>query len=388
MAEFEFTPGARAALGAHPLGQMILRADPRLEGGQTGVPAMQQMMSGNIDVAYGVRLPDALLARYTLEYPTLQRILSLGSVTRPERAAVYGIMGAADFTGSAQGDFTIGGDPPGVQVGARTWGSVVKKSYGAMGAITDVDWIASGASGYPTIQGPFNASDDRSLLLQVMTRKTLTALNYSVVKGNEGTRPTQFNGIETALTYDATNRPFVVDRAGATTGNLDALYNLILKQLSYGVRPTELWMHPVTKEALLKEYLAASNINLNVTSGDQGMTLGQEYTRIVTPAGPLPIIEDFSFTLAGTGSNLSGDIFVVTTRSNEGVPLMGFEWQVPLTAIEPLARVPGFYTSQVMGVWCHGVLIERSNWWAQGRLRNVGMTYYNATTYALQTRNP
>jgi len=383
---FDITPGARNALMAHPLGQqLIARPESRVTGPATGVPTLQTMLAGNIDVQYGVRLPQALVQQFTATSPILTRVMQISSTTSPERAAVYGLFTGADFTAGDYGDFVIGSDPPGITV-SRTFASVVKKSYGAMAALTDVDAIASGQSGMPSSYGGQPVNNDRELLLRFVLTKTLTALDYSVIKGNESSRPTQFNGIETALTYDATARPFVIDRAGATTGTLDALNNLLISQMSYGITPTELWMHPVTKQALLNDYLATSGLSINIQQGDSTMTLGQQFTSITTVAGELPIFTSTKFTLAGSSPNLSGDIFVIT-NNKDGVPLIGMEWQVPPTAIEPLARVPGYYTSSVFGVWAHGVLVERSGWWAQGRIRNVGASF-NTTTYKLQTVKP
>ena len=366
--------------------QMVARArtDQAVVGGQTGVPAMQQPTSYSIDTQYGVRLPDALVQTFMTDTPLLQRILSLGNTTRPERAAVYGLLDAMSFSAGQYGDFVIGSDPPGIR-GTRSYGSEVKKSYGAMASITDVDAIASGAQGYPTRYGADSYVDDRELLLRYCTIKTLTALEYSIVKGNSSSRPTQFDGFETKMTYDATLRPFVRDLSGATTGALTAINNMILAMASKGVRVTELWMHPLTKQAITNEYLGLSGRTINISQGNDAMRLGQQVSSIVTPIGTLPIYESYHFTLAGSSPNLSGDIFLISSNK-DGIPLINFEWMVQPRALD-LARVPGFYTSQVMGVWCHGVLYERSGWWAQGRIKNYGFSF-DTSAYPVATMVP
>lgn len=404
---FQVMPGAQSALmnplAAHlatnqlvdeRVAQMILnndqyaqeyvrraRLDPAVIGGVTGVPAMQQPTSYSPDIQYGTRLPNALVKTFMTDTPILDRIFSFGTTTRPERAAVYGLFSAMDFSAGEYGDFTVGSDPPGIQ-GTKSFAAEVKKSYGAMASITDVDAIASGAEGYPTNYGGENVTDDRQLLLRYCSVKTMRALEYSVIKGNKTSRPTQFDGIETALTLDATLRPFVINRAGATTGTLAELNNLLLVMQSKGVTPTELWMHPIVKQALTDEYLGQSGRTINITQGNERMMLGQQVGGIVTSVGTLPIFTSHHFTLGGTSPNLSADIFIISSNK-DGIPLIGFEWMVAPRMIEPLARVPGFYTSQVMGVWCHGVLFDRSGWWAQGRIRNVGVSF-NTTTYAIQ----
>jgi hypothetical protein len=399
---FQVMPGGQQALAYNPFAQMlasnelinpavaqmllgnpVMRADPRVQGGVTGVPAMQGMINGNIDVQYGVRLPQALVKKFMTDTPLLDRILSFGSVTRPERAAVYGTFDSMDFSAGQYGDFTIGGDPPGIK-GSRSFGSKVKKSYGAMASITDVDAIASGANGYPTRYGDETVTDDRQLLLRYCAVKTLTALEYSIVKGNESSRPTQFDGIETALTSSTSN--WVVDLNGATTGIFAAINNMLLAMASKGIRVSELWMHPLTKQAVIAEYLGQTGHTINITQGNENMLLGQQANQIVTAVGTLPIVESYHFTLGGTSPNLSGDVFLIA-RDKDGIPLFNFEWMVEPRAIEPLARVPGFYTSSVMGVWCHGVLYERSNYWAQGRIRNYGFNF-NTTTYPVATMTP
>jgi len=364
----EVMPGAQA---------LIAKADPRVSGGVTGVPNLQAMLNGNIDVQYGVQLPGTLIQKFLMETTILDRVMAISNVTRRERAAIFGSFDSADFSAGTYGDFITGGDPPGISV-TRSFGTLVKKSYGALASITDVDAIASGQAGMPTQYGDMSVSNDRELLLALTLRKTMTALEYSVVKGNESSRNTQFNGIETALTYDATNRPFVMDLNGATGQLYSSLNQLVLQQATYGVTPTELWMHPVMKQQLVNDYLATTGVTLYVNSDAGTVTPGKQMNSIVTAVGELPIFTSRHFTLAGSGQNLSGDVFVIANSIN-GVPLLGMEWMVPPTAIEPLARVPGFYTSQVMGTWCHGVFLERSNWWAQGRIRNVGINFFNRT---------
>jgi hypothetical protein len=103
------------------------------------------------------------------------------------------------------------------------------------------------------------------------------------------------------------------------------------------------------------------------------LVLGHWAKSIMTPAGELPIIQDRRFTVSGTAPTFTGDIFVLT-REHMGEPLLYLEWQVLPVALD-LARVPGFYTSQVFAVWSHLVLVEKSDWFAQGKLDNVIVTY-------------
>lgn len=358
------------------------RLDTAVTGPATGVPYMQQPYSYSMDVQYGVRLPQQLVGKFMNDTPLLDRVLSGGQPVRPERAAVYGLFDAASFTSGVYGDFTIGSDPPGITT-SKHYGSVVKKSYGAMASITDVDAIASSDPAYPTSYAGETYTDDRALLLSFCTKKTLRALEYSVVKGNSSSRATQFDGVETALTYDATDRPHVWDRSGASTGTIDAINAAIFVLQSKGIQPTELWMHPLLKAAIVDEYLGKTGRSINITQGDQQMTLGQDVGGILTAAGRLPIFTSYHFTLAGSAPNLSGDIYIMS-NNKDGVPLLSWEWMVTPRAIEPLARVPGFYTSSVMGVWCHGVFFDRSGWWAQARLKNCGFSF-NTTTYPVAT---
>lgn len=370
--------------GAAPL----LRADaPRVPGGnQVGVPDLVEMMTGTLAIEYGTQLPDALLSTFTLDTPIFDRIMRMtgAPIVKPERAAVYGIFTGVDFTGGSKGAFTIGGDPPGINIGPRTFGSEIKKSYGAMAGMTDVDIIASGQVGMPTTYMGERFANDKALLLRMLTQKTLTALDYACVRGNQGSDPREFDGIETRLTVNA-GRPFVQNAVVSSgTALADQLDSILMAEQSFGVRPTELWMHPYMKQALIKSYLAQTGVTLNLNMGDSNQTFGLQGSTLLTAVGELPIITSYKFSISGTAPNFSGDIFIIAPN-HDGIPLMNIEWQVRPTMLD-LARVPGYYTSQVMAVWCHGVLVERSNWWAQGRI--IGAQAGRPSALALQTNKP
>lgn len=348
------------------------KADVRVPGGTGGVPVMEDMISGTLLAQYGLELPRQLIAKYYRENHILERIMAIQTETRPERAAVWGLVEPTEFSDANRGSFPIGGDPPPIKAGARSWQTKVKKSYGALDAVRIVDAVASGAAYYPKQEGDDYYANELARILDKTAKMTVAALEFAVVKGDEATYPTEFDGIEKMLTVDA-SRPFV---RNFPTGFsvMGVLRQMIIEMMSYGIQPTELWMHPLLKEAIIDSYLGQSGYSISINHGvEQGaLKLGRDANSIITPAGDLPIYTSYHFGLAGSGANLSGDIYIITAE-HQGEPLWSWEWQIPLRALD-LPPYIGYMTSEVVGSWCHGVMYEKTGGWAQGRLLNVPVT--------------
>jgi hypothetical protein len=116
-----------------------------------------------------------------------------------------------------------------------------------------------------------------------------------------------------------------------------------------------------------------TNVQINMAQGTEKQTLGYWVGDVVTPAGRLPIVPDRRFTVTGTAPTFTTDIFVLV-REHMGEPILYYDWQVQPRALA-LGREIGFYTSTVLSVWSHLALVDKSDWWAQGRLQNLVISY-------------
>ena len=339
-------------------------------------PTIIGSIGATIAVEYGVEIDPNVVSQIPFDSPMFDYLEGGPGAPRRKlgKAAVFGILSAADFTASNDGSFACGGDPPGLSTD-RELKAVAKKCYGALAGIKDVDIIASSmgiaphsVSGLDAVSIPYR--DDAEFLLNVLYVRTRQAIDWSIIRGNAGTNTNHFSGLETQVT--TANGSQVLSVAGAfAKGHLD---ELIIQMMLKGIYPTAIACNPIMLSTLIDTYTGSgSNVSINMNMGEEDVALGYWAKRIVTPAGILPIVSDRRFSVSGTAPTFTGDIFVLT-REHMGEYILGLEWQVMPSALD-LARVPGFYTSQVFSVWSSLTLVEKSDWFAQGRLEDVVVTY-------------
>jgi len=347
--------------------------------GKSVDPAIMSALSASLTVQYGITIAEETVALWGMKAPLYQRLMTLGPATiRPDAAAVYSILTAADFTGSGAGAaFAAGGDPYSINP-TRAMYAVTKKSYGASGGVKDVDVIASTMPGAPISINTDKFADDAEMLLALLLQRTLMGIDYDIIHGSVAADANAFDGIETKVVSGTSG--FYKDKAGAT---LTA--GLINEHIAWmmaggsspkgnGPIPTAIYCHPVMHLGIVNAYESRTLASINITDGKTG-TLGLWATSIVTPAGEIPIISDNRFTITSDGTSVTGDIFFAVENHN-GVRILYPEWQVYPTAV-PLGKVMGRgrTTSTELAVWSHLCLVERTNWWAQGRMANLKVSF-------------
>ncbi len=341
-------------------------------------PTIIDAISATLAITYGVEIDPNIVSQIPFDSPILDRLMGLpgNPVRKFQQAATFGVLTAAEFTASGRGSFKAGGDPPGLGVD-RDLKSVTKKSYGASAGIKDIDIIASQMGVAPHAVDGQRYRDDAEFLLNLLYVRTRQAIDYGLVKGDEASYPNDFDGLETKVL--AANGSQVIDMAGLDfkTYGIAYLNSLIVQMMIKGIYPTAIYCNPVAKDGIIQAYASQSQLSINVSAGREDAVLGLYGDRIVTPAGILEVIGDKRFTVSGEAPTFTTDIFVATEMHN-GELILYPEWQVLPVALN-LARVPGFYTSQVFAVWSHLCLVDKSDWYAQGRLPNATFTYYGET---------
>lgn len=339
-------------------------------------PTIIASLNATLAFDYGVEIDPTLVSKIPFESPLFDRLMGVANVRNNQLAAIYGLLTAADFSASGDGSFTPGGDPPYLTFD-RELKSIPKKSYGSAGGLKDINIIASSMgitphrlAGSGLAAGNERFANDAELLINLLYIRARQAIDWATIRGRVAGNPNNFDGLETKVT--AGNGSQVIDMAGLAFDG-DYLNEAIINMMAKGITPTALYCNPIFKPAIYNYYTKQTSTRINVVMGEQNQNVGVWGNEVVTPAGLLPIVADRRFTISGTAPTFTGDIFIAT-EFFEGVPVLYYDWQVPLTALD-LARVPGFYTSQVFAVWSHLVLVEKSDWFAQGRLKDVTATY-------------
>lgn len=339
-------------------------------------PSIISTLNATLAFDYGVEIDPTLASKIPFDSPLFDRLMGIADVRDNQLAAIYGLLTAADFSASGDGSFTPGGDPPYLTL-ARQIKSVPKKSYGAAGGIKDVNIIASGMgitphrlAGTGLAAGNERFANDAELLINLLYVRGRQAIDWALIRGDSGVNPNNFDGMQKMVTVG--NGAQVDDFLGLPF-NGDRLNELIINMMVKGITPTAIYCNPIFKPGIYNYYTQATNTKVEIVMGSQNQNVGIWGNEVVTPAGLLPIVADKRFTVTGSSPTFTGDIFVAT-ETHEGAPVLYMDWQVPLTALD-LARVPGYYTSQVFAVWSHLVLVEKSDWFSQGRLKNVTTTF-------------
>lgn len=339
-------------------------------------PTIMSTLNATLAFDYGVEIDPTLVSKVPFDSPIFDRILGLGDVQNNQLAAIYGLFTAADFTAGGDGSFTPGGDPPYMSFN-REIHSVPKKSYGAAGGLKDINIIASSMgitphrlAGGSLAAGNMQFANDAELLINLLYVKTRQALDWGSVRGDTSVNPNNMNGLQKMITVG--NGSQIVDMAGLPFDG-GYLNELIINMTVKGITPTAIYCNPIFKPGIYNYYMAGQNVQVNMQMGDGAVNVGNWGNSVITPAGLLPIVTDRRFTVSGSAPTFTGDIFVMC-ENYEGEKILYYDWQVRPTALD-LARVPGFYTSQVFAVWSHLVLVDKSEWFAQGRMTNVTTTY-------------
>lgn len=319
---------------------------------------------------YGIEIDPNVVSQIPFDTPLYDYLeAGAGAPHRSlSRAAVYAVMTAADFSTGTDGSFACGGDPPGLDVD-REIKSKPKKCYGAQSGLKDVDIIASRMSIAPHSLDGAGYRDDAEMLLNLLYVRTRQAIDYALIRGSITDNANHFNGLETMVT--AANGSKILNVSGAF--GKGALDQLVIQMMLYGIVPTAIACNPIMLPAITQAYAEGTNVSINMQMGEGKQTMGYFADEIMTPAGKLPIVADQRFTVTGDTPNFTGDIFVLT-REHMGEQILYMDWQVMPTALD-LARLIGYYTSQLFAVWSSLVLVEKSDWWGQGRMEDVVVTY-------------
>ena len=331
-------------------------------------------LSATLAFEYGVEIDPTIVSQVPFDSPIYDYLESAPGAPRRSlgKAAVYALLTAADFTASSDGSFAAGGDPPGIST-TRSMASVTKKSYGAQAGIKDVDIIASRLAVAPHAVDKLGTyRDDAEFLLNLLYVRTRQALDWAIIRGNSNTDANNFDGLEYKVT--AANGSQVYAMAGASFAKA-YLDELIIQMMMKGIVPTAIACNPIMLSSLVQAYTTdtGTNVSINMNQGNQAQDLGYWVGGIITPAGRLPVITDRRFTVSGTAPSFTGDIFLLT-REHEGEPVLYLDWQVMPTALD-LARFSNYLTSQVFAIWSHLALVEKSGWFAQGRMTDVTVSY-------------
>jgi len=336
-------------------------------------PTIVEGISAYVDVDYRVVIEPEVMAQIRLDAPIYERLMSLGpNVIRADKAAIFAVLTSADFsTGTGRkASFTVGGDPNSINPQRSTY-ALAKKSYGASGGIKDVDIIASAVPGAPITINNEQFTNDAERLIRLLTIRTVQGIDYGMIKGNSTTDTDDFDGLEIKVT--SSNSGFYRDADGDTlvTGMVD---EHVVWMMSKGVYPTAIYCNPIMHAGIVSAYQDRARAQIVINDGEN-RALGLWASSIITPAGELPIVSDPRFTVTSTGDSgaysVQGDVFFAV-EFYAGERILYPEWQIPISAIN-LAKVMGRgrATSTEFAVWSHLTLVERTNWWAQGRLANV-----------------
>ena len=331
-------------------------------------------LSATLAFNYGVEIDPNVVSTIPFESPLFDYLeAGPGAPHRSlSQAAVYALLTAADFTASNDGSFAAGGDPPGLST-TRSIQSITKKSYGAQSGLKDIDIIASQMGIAPHALDGQPYRDDAEFLLNLLYVRTRQALDWAIIRGDSNALPNNFDGLEYKVT--AANGSQVLEVDGTLTkAKVD---ELVIQMLIQGITPTAIACNPVAMSSLTKAYTTdaggGTNVSVNMNMGEGQQTLGYFAGSIMTPAGKLPIIQDRRFTVEGTAPTFTTDVFLLT-REHMGEQILYLDWQVMPTALN-LARAIGYYTSSLFAVWSHLALVEKSNWFAQGRLSDCVVVY-------------
>ena len=328
-------------------------------------------LTATLTFMYGVEIDPNVVSQIPFDSPIFDWLEAGPGAPHRDlaRAATYGVLSAAAFSSGTDGSFACGGDPPDISL-TRAVEAVTKKCYGAQSGIADVNIIASRMGIAPHSLDGEGYRDDAELLLNMLYVRTRQAIDWAIIRGSVAANANNFNGLENRVT--ALNGSEVLAVNGVYTKS--ALDELIIQMMMKGVTPQAICCNPIVLSSLTQAYTSgATNVDINMNMGDGAATLGYWVKDIVTPAGVLPIITDRRFTVAGTAPTFTTDIYVLT-REHMGEQILKLQWQVLPTALD-LARLIGYYTSQIFAVWSNVALIEKSSWFAQGKLDNVIITY-------------
>lgn len=338
-------------------------------------PTLLSGLTVNIATEYGVVIdPEMVDATIDVATPVMDRIeLVRPNFVKNRPAAIFGTLDSLDWDTGGKASFTVGGDPYDIAM-SRSLDSIVKKSYGGSAGIADVDNISSAMPGAPISINRENFANDAAMLLNLLYVWTRRGIDRDTVLGDTGTDAESFDGLETLITSATVDSSFYIDADGAAF-DPGMVNEAVLQMMVKGVYPTALYCNPVIHMAISNAYEGRSGVQISMPDANNNLDAGVWVTRITTPAGTLPIVSDPFFTIDdATAPTYTGDIRLMTER-HAGVPLVYYEWQVPLSAI-PLSKVMGRgrATSTEMAIWGHLALVERTGGAAHGLIENVAVT--------------
>lgn len=348
-------------------------------------PTLMSALSANVAAHYGVVIDPEVIAQIDLRAPLYQRLMGLGRpVVKNQLAAIFAVLTAADFVSGSnrKASFTAGGDPNDINP-ARSTHAVAKKSYGASGALRDVDILASMVPGAAISINNDMFNDDAAMLLSLLATRTIQGIDYGLINGNSGTDTDDFDGLVTKVVNGVSGFYYDADGDAVSAGLIN---EHVVKMMAMGVYPTAIYCNPIFHQAIVDAYQTRTGASISIMDGGT-RTVGVWANSVVTPAGDLPIISDPRFPITATGDGpyaIQGSIYLAV-EVHEGVRILYPEWQVLPTAIN-LSKVMGRgrATSSEFAVWSHLCLVERSNWWAQGVIANVITTAAQEFTTATE----
>ena len=253
-------------------------------------------------------------------------------------AAVFSTLTAINLSAGQDGTFDEGRCPPDISPDKEKC-TVIKHSLGFKTGLTDVALTATlGAPRGGLVASQLDGRKFANLkaeLVELLYMSAKEAEEWQVIRGNN--TGNQWNGLETDILCCCDLSCGTITKA--------FLDQEIMMMLAVGVRPTAIYAHPIIIDAINQAYMTVGTYSFNAAQGSDQATLGIYGTRIVTPAGILPLVSDHRFTLDNAGSGVfCGDIFIVT-ELYRGQPVLYLNDQIPWSYLD-LARADPYCTSE------------------------------------------
>jgi len=267
-------------------------------------------------------------------------------------AAIFTTLTAINISAGVDGCFDECECPPDISPNKEQC-TVIKRSLGFKSGVCDVALTAT--LGSP--RGGLVASqlDGRRFanlkaeLVELLYMSAKEAEEWQVVRGNN--TGCQWNGLETDI----------LCCCDLSCGTLTKAFldQEIMMMLAVGVKPTAIYAHPLIVNEVVQAYMGTANYAFNANQGTDQAVLGVYGTRIVTPAGILPLVSDHRFTLTDNGDGTwSGDLFIMT-EMYRGQPVLYLHDQIPWSYLD-LARTSPNCTAEEFFIWEHSALVNRA----------------------------
>jgi hypothetical protein len=287
---------------------------------------------------YAAPIDPNIMTRYPIDNPIVSRLERYRKQDN-SLAAVFTVLTAINISAGQDGTFGEGLCPPNISPD-KTQCAVVKHSLGFRSGLTDVALTATlGAPRGGLVASQLDGTRFANLkaeLVELLYTSAKEAEEWQVIRGNN--IGNQWNGLETDITCCCD-----LSCTAITKAFLDMQ---IMLQLTHGVRPTAIYGHPMAIDAINQAYMTTGTYAFNADQGSDQATLGIYGTRIVTPAGILPLVPDHRFTVDDNGNNqYCVDIWIMA-EIYRGQPVLYLHDQIPWSYLDLARAVPNCTSEQ------------------------------------------